>query len=298
MAGDKSGFEFQRLHGMGEALYDAVQTGEGIPCRIYAPVGGHRELLAYLVRRLLENGANSSFVAIAGDRSVPVEDLLVRPAASLADGASVRHSRIPLPRDLYAPTRRNSAGMEFGSAHDLEALLSGMRQARTAVDGRRTAKRQHGNERTIVSPADKKTIVGKVLEVSPESIDEMVRRAAEGFRTWSETPADGRATALERLSDIIETERDALVSLLALEAGKTLNDGVAEVREAVDFCRYYAAEARRLFADEHVMPGPTGERDVLRYRGRGVFVGISPVEFPAGDLPRPGRRRRLPPAMR
>jgi RHH-type transcriptional regulator, proline utilization regulon repressor / proline dehydrogenase / delta 1-pyrroline-5-carboxylate dehydrogenase len=283
MAGDKSGFEFQRLHGMGEALYEAVRKGEGIACRIYAPVGGHRDLLAYLVRRLLENGANSSFVAIAGDRSVPVEDLLVRPAASLANGAHVRHSRISLPRDLYAPARQNSAGMEFGSASDLGALLSGMRPARrerTAADGRRTAKKQDGKERTIVSPADGKTIVGKVLETLPESVDEMVRRAEGGFRTWSETPADERATVLERLSDMIETERDGLVSLLAREAGKMLNDGVAEVREAVDFCRYYAAEARRLFSDEHVLPGPTGERDVLRYRGRGVFVGISPWNFP------------------
>jgi len=280
MAGESSGFEFQRLHGMGEALYDAVQAGEAIPCRIYAPVGGHRELLAYLVRRLLENGANSSFVAIAGDRSVPVEDLLVRPAASLADGAPVRHGHIPLPRDLYAPARQNSAGIEFGSAHDLDALMSGVRRARTAVDGRRTWKKRDGNERAVVSPADGKTIVGKVLETLPESVDEMVRWAESGFRTWSETPADERATALERFSDIIETERDALVSLLAREAGKTLNDGVAEVREAVDFCRYYAAEARRLFADEHVMPGPTGERDVLRYRGRGVFICISPWNFP------------------
>ena len=280
MASDRSGFEFQRLHGMGEALYEAVQKGEGIPCRIYAPVGGHRELLAYLVRRLLENGANSSFVAIAGDRSVPVENLLARPGASLSDDAPVRHSRIPLPCDLYAPARRNSAGMEFGSLHDLNALLSGMRRARTAADGRRTAKKQDEHERTIVSPFDGKTVVGKVLETSPESIDEMVRRAESGFRTWSETQADGRATVLERLSDMIETERDALVSLLAREAGKTLNDGIAEVREAVDFCRYYAAEARRLFAGEHVMPGPTGERDVLRYRGRGIFVCISPWNFP------------------
>ncbi len=129
MAGDKDGFEFQRLHGMGEALYEAVWAMEGVPCRIYAPVGGHRELLAYLVRRLLENGANSSFVAIAGDRTVPVDSLLTRPARCSTAGRARAIARIPLPADLYAPSRRNSKGMEFGHRRDLDALLAGMAKA-------------------------------------------------------------------------------------------------------------------------------------------------------------------------
>ncbi len=282
MAGDKEGFEFQRLHGMGDPLYEAVWASEGVPCRIYAPVGGHRELLAYLVRRLLENGANSSFVAIAGDRSVPVDALLARPAVVLDGGAWARHRRIPLPADLYAPSRRNSQGMEFGHRRELDALLGGMAKSRSVVDAHSlTAGRVlQGAARPVVSPVDGKTVVGRVVEVPVGSVDDVMTTAAAGFREWSRVPATDRAAVLDRLSDRIEAERDALVALLAREAGKTLNDSVAEVREAVDFCRYYAAEARSLFANGDVMPGPTGERDVLSYRGRGVFICISPWNFP------------------
>jgi RHH-type proline utilization regulon transcriptional repressor/proline dehydrogenase/delta 1-pyrroline-5-carboxylate dehydrogenase len=282
MAGDKDGFEFQRLHGMGEPLYEAVWASEGVPCRIYAPVGGHRELLAYLVRRLLENGANSSFVAIAGDRAVPVDTLLTRPASALEGGAWARHRRIPLPIDIYAPVRRNSRGMEFGHRRELDALLAGMGKTRTEVDAHplTASKAVRGETRPVLSPADGKTVVGHVLEAPVGSIDDVMNSAASGFQEWSRVPAMDRAAVLDRLSDRIETERDALVALLAREAGKTLNDGIAEVREAVDFCRYYAAETRALFASGEVMPGPTGERNVLGYRGRGVFVCISPWNFP------------------
>ena len=284
MAGKVEGFEFQRLHGMGEALYEAVAgDAEHIPCRIYAPVGGHRDLLAYLVRRLLENGANSSFVAIAGDRSVPIERLLKRPAALLDDGMRARHSRIPLPGDLYLPARRNSKGIELGSRRDLAALVDGMHRAGEAPVAARplTVIPTPGSTgRPVVSPVDGKTIVGSVSETPVESVGAIFAEAEGGFATWSRTPVVKRAAALERLGDLIEAERDGLVSLLAREGGKTLNDGVAEVREAVDYCRYYAAEARRLFADDEVLPGPTGERDLLRRRGRGVFVCISPWNFP------------------
>ena len=283
MAGGTSGFEFQRLHGMGEALFAALRDEDRtVACRIYAPVGGHRELLAYLVRRLLENGANSSFVALVGDPDVPVEGLLKRPAALLGNGSSVRHRRIPLPRDLYAPARRNSTGLEFGSVADLRALLSGITkagdapvQARPLTVGGKT----EGGTRPIVSPVDGKTIVGNVVESPVESIDEVMAAARSGFATWSRTPAAERAATLDRLADLIEGERDALVALLAREGGKTLNDGVAEVREAADFCRYYASQARLLFAEPQAMPGPTGESDRLIRRGRGVFVCISPWNF-------------------
>jgi RHH-type proline utilization regulon transcriptional repressor/proline dehydrogenase/delta 1-pyrroline-5-carboxylate dehydrogenase len=285
MAGKGDGFEFQRLHGMGEALYDAV-TGdsEPVPCRIYAPVGGHRDLLAYLVRRLLENGANSSFVAIAGDRSVPIERLLKRPAVLLDGGSRARHSRIPLPGGLYLPARRNSKGIEFGSRLDLAALLGGIDAAgETPVVARPltvvpAASGPAG--RALVSPVDARTVVGSVVETKPDAVAAIFAEASRGFATWSRTPVSERAAALERLSDLLEAERDGLVSLLAREGGKTLNDGVAEVREAVDYCRYYAAEARRLFAADAVLPGPTGERDLLRRRGRGVFICISPWNFP------------------
>ncbi len=283
MAGGPSGYEFQRLHGMGESLFTALRAEEpAIACRIYAPVGGHRDLLAYLVRRLLENGANSSFVSVVGDTDVPVESLLRRPAVLLDGGSRVRHSRVPLPRDLYAPARKNSSGLEFGSAADLGALLSGIAKAGDAPVAAHpliAAGKAKGSARPVVSPADGKTSVGSVVELPLESIDEVMAAAKGGFAAWSRVPVAERADALDRLADAIEGERDALVALMAREGGKTLNDGIAEVREAADFCRYYAAQARRLFAPE-VMPGPTGESDRLIRRGRGVFICISPWNFP------------------
>ncbi len=282
MAGDPDGYEFQRLHGMGEALFTALRKDDpAIAARIYAPVGGHRELLAYLVRRLLENGANSSFVSVVGDTDVPVEDLIRRPAVLLDGGSRVRHSHVPLPRDLYEPARRNSLGLEFGSSADLNALVSGMVKAGDAPLEAHplTAAKVVGTARPVVSPVDGKTIAGNVVELPVESINEVFAAAKGGFAAWSRTPATERAAALDRLADSIEAERDALVALLAREGGKTLNDGIAEVREAADFCRYYAMQARLLFTPE-VMPGPTGESDQLIRRGRGVFVCISPWNFP------------------
>jgi RHH-type proline utilization regulon transcriptional repressor/proline dehydrogenase/delta 1-pyrroline-5-carboxylate dehydrogenase len=253
MAGNTEGYELQRLHGMGEALFEAIrEQDETVACRIYAPVGGHRELLSYLVRRLLENGDNSSFVAVVGDRDIPVANLLKRPAELVEQGARVRHSRIPLPRDLYAPARRNSAGIEFGSEADLRALLDGMKRAGAA----------------------------RPALPALHSADALMKTAARGVALWSRVPATERAATLDRLSDLIEGERDGLVVLLAGEGGKTLNDGISEVREAIDYCRYYASQARLLFGEGEAIPGPTGESDRLAYRPRGVFVCISPWNFP------------------
>jgi RHH-type proline utilization regulon transcriptional repressor/proline dehydrogenase/delta 1-pyrroline-5-carboxylate dehydrogenase len=249
-AGGVEGYEFQRLHGMGEALYEALLDDEpGAACRVYAPVGGHRDLLAYLVRRLLENGANSSFVSVAADPSVPVATILKRPQEWIADASHARHPRIPLPRDLYAPERKNSAGVEFGDRASLEALLSGVRKA-------------------VALP-----------EADGETVSDALAGAAKGFPAWAATPVETRASALERTADLYEQNRDALLALLQSEGGKTLDDALAEVREAVDFCRYYAAQARRTLAPER-MPGPTGETNELHHRGRGVFVAISPWNFP------------------
>ncbi len=276
------GFEFQRLHGMGEALYREVTERAGVPCRIYAPVGGHRDLLAYLVRRLLENGANSSFVSKVGDTAVPIRTLLTRPAEWLAEGARSTHPRIPLPADLYGPARRNSRGVEFGHAAELEALQAGVHAfgherhaARPLLDG----KPQGGIERPVLSPVDGKTVVGTVHEATPEIAAAAMAAAARGFPAWSATPVAERAAALDRAADLLDADRDRILALLCREAGKTLVDGVAELREAIDFCRYYAAEARRAFQPT-LMPGPTGEENRYRHRGRGVFVTISPWNFP------------------
>jgi RHH-type transcriptional regulator, proline utilization regulon repressor / proline dehydrogenase / delta 1-pyrroline-5-carboxylate dehydrogenase len=281
-AGGAGGYEFQRLHGMGEALYEALLAD--IPdaaCRVYAPVGSHRDLLAYLVRRLLENGANSSFVSIAADPAVPIDAILRRPQSWIADAAHARHPHIPRPPDLYAPARRNSTGIEFGERAALEGLLAQARAADAAparaaplVNGTALA----GRSRPVVSPIDG-AVVGEVVEADEATALAAMRAAAEGFRAWADTPVERRAAALERASDMLEANRGRLIALLAREGGKTLDDALAEVREAVDFCRYYAAEARRALAPER-LPGPTGESNELTYRGRGVFVCISPWNFP------------------
>ncbi|MCB5174456.1 bifunctional proline dehydrogenase/L-glutamate gamma-semialdehyde dehydrogenase PutA [Microvirga lenta] len=283
-AGGRDGYEFQRLHGMGEALYGRLLEDEpGLACRAYAPVGGHRDLLAYLVRRLLENGANSSFVSVAADPSVPVESLLKRPADIIVSADHARHPKLPLPRDLYGPERANSKGVEFGHQAALDALLAeiakGARQtyrAEPLIDGRAAS----GETRPVVSPIDGTTIVGQVVEASPETADRAMAAAGAGFPAWSRTDAPARAKALMRAADLLEARRGALLHLLQTEAGKTLDDALSEVREAVDFCRYYAVQGRSLFGPGEAMPGPTGESNVLRLRGRGVFVAISPWNFP------------------
>jgi RHH-type transcriptional regulator, proline utilization regulon repressor / proline dehydrogenase / delta 1-pyrroline-5-carboxylate dehydrogenase len=281
-AGGVAGYEFQRLHGMGEALYDALLADEPrAACRIYAPVGEHRDLLAYLVRRLLENGANSSFVSVAADPAVPIADILRRPQAEIGDPGHARHPRIVLPRDLYAPARRNSVGIEFGDRAALAALRDEIRaaspadpQATPIVNGMTIEARR----RPVLSPSDG-NVVGQVGEGDAAIVTAAMSAAASGFRPWAATPVEQRADALTRAADLIELRRGSLLALLAREGGKTLTDAVAEVREAVDLCRYYAAQARTALAPEE-MPGPTGETNELRYRGRGVFACISPWNFP------------------
>ncbi|HEU5284992.1 MAG TPA: bifunctional proline dehydrogenase/L-glutamate gamma-semialdehyde dehydrogenase PutA, partial [Sphingomicrobium sp.] len=257
-AGGVSGYEFQRLHGMGETLYELLLAEHpNAAVRVYAPVGGHRDLLAYLVRRLLENGANSSFVSVAADPSVPVATLLKRPQSWIGDAQHARHPKIPLPRDLYEPSRRNSPGVEFGDSAGLGALVASARNAALPklavplVDGIEL----HGIEREVTSPIDGAAI-GRVFEGDEAIAAAAMTAAADGFADWSATAVETRAAALDRASDLIEANRGRLIALLQVEGGKTLDDALAEVREAIDFCRYYAAEARTSLAPQ-VLPGPT-----------------------------------------
>ena len=279
-AGGVSGYEFQRLHGMGEALYEELVAREPEAlCRIYAPVGGHRDLLAYLVRRLLENGANSSFVSAAADRNVPIADILRRPQSWIGSPEGARHPHIPLPRDLFG-ARRNSRGAEFGDRAALDALVAEVRAAplRPAAASVIDGKAQSGRARDVMSPIDG-AVIGRVTEADVDTARVAVAAAAAGFAAWNATPLDARAQALERTADLFEENRARLLALLQQEGGKTLDDALAEVREAVDFCRYYAGEARRVRVAAS-LPGPTGETNELRHRGRGVFVCISPWNFP------------------
>jgi len=280
-AGGTGGYEFQRLHGMGEALYDALLAElPDLSCRVYAPVGGHADLLAYLVRRLLENGANSSFVSVAADPSVPVETILRRPQSWIGDASHARHSHIPLPRDLFGASRRNSSGIEFGDSTALDALVAEVRSApkvavaKPLIDGSAAT----GRERAVNSPVDG-AVIGAVQEGDEALVAAAMASAQAAFPAWSSIPVAERAAALERAGDLMEQNRGRLIALLQSEAGKTIDDCVSEVREAVDYCRFYAQDARRMFAPR-VLPGPTGESNELRMRGRGVFVCISPWNFP------------------
>jgi RHH-type proline utilization regulon transcriptional repressor/proline dehydrogenase/delta 1-pyrroline-5-carboxylate dehydrogenase len=256
LASGESGFEFQRLHGMGEALYAQLSEDRpDIACRTYAPVGSHRDLLAYLVRRLLENGANSSFVALAADETVPVAALLRRPADVIGTAGNARHPNIPLPRDLFSPQRENSRGIEFGERAALGKLVSAV-------------------------AAESAPATGSIVEATPTEANAAIAAARAGFKGWSRTPADTRAKILERAAGLLEQRSAHFIALLQREGGKTLDDALSELREAADFCRYYAAQGKKLFGASEPMPGPTGESNVLVLRGRGVFIAISPWNFP------------------
>jgi len=270
-AGARRDFEFQKLQGMGDALYDALVPETGIACRVYAPVGGHRDLLAYLVRRLLENGANSSFVHQVGDPDTPLERLVADPIAALPRPYAPS-PHVPRPRFLL-PDRLNSRGVDLAERTVLARLT-----ARIAAD--RGAAIATSGARVITEPADRRRIVGAVREADEAGLDAAVRAAHAAWPEWDATPADARARALERAAELFEGATDELVSLCVREAGKTLPDAVAEVREAVDFCRYYAARGRVDFGAPLALPGPTGESNSLALAGRGVFACISPWNFP------------------
>ncbi|NVO14672.1 MAG: bifunctional proline dehydrogenase/L-glutamate gamma-semialdehyde dehydrogenase PutA [Rhodoplanes sp.] len=279
IAGGTEGYELQRLHGMGEALHAALLTEETTAtCRVYAPVGEHRDLLAYLVRRLLENGANSSFVSLAADPAVPIATVLRRPQAVIATPDRARHPRLALPCGLY-PDRRGAEGIELGHADSLAALQAEIRlpdapMAAPLVDGLALP----GHERAVTSPIDGAPL-GRVTEADAALVIAAMAAAEAGFASWDATPVDARADALMRAADAIAADRGPLIALLQAEGGKTLDDAIAEIRETVDLCRYYAAQARRALVPE-ALPGPTGESNTLRYRGRGVFACISPWNFP------------------
>ena len=285
VAGNRRDLEFQRLHGMGEALYEEIVGPEKLdrPCRIYAPVGSHEDLLAYLVRRLLENGANSSFVNRIQDERLPIDEMIGDPVARTRRHAQVMHPRISLPRDLYGRERKNASGVDLNDPAQLVPLGQAMAKA---AQGPWTAaplvggKESSGPSRPITDPSDTRRVVGQVIEASPKDIAAALERATRAFLSWDHTPAEDRAKALEKAADLLEDRRALFMALCLREAGKTVADAQSEVREAVDFCRYYAARARVDFGEAKAMPGPTGEINQLRLAGRGVFLCISPWNFP------------------
>jgi RHH-type proline utilization regulon transcriptional repressor/proline dehydrogenase/delta 1-pyrroline-5-carboxylate dehydrogenase len=278
--GRAEGFELQRLHGMGEALYAAMPD---IPHRVYAPVGSYEELLPYLVRRLLENGANTSFINRLADASLPLATLLQDPAEALAACEPKAHPGIPLPRQLF-PGRQAARGLDLANAVVVEPLwmaVQGMRDRRwqgsSIIAGEAVA---HGPVMPCLSPADREHVLGEWSAARREDCQLAMATAQVGFASWSGRPVSERAAILERAAERLEAEQGVWLPLLILEGGKILADALSELREAVDFLRYYALQARRLLSESMPMPGPTGEDNQLWLAPRGVFVCISPWNFP------------------
>ncbi len=277
-------FEFQRLHGMGEGLYEAVTErgpeDERVPCRIYAPVGGHRELLAYLVRRLLENGANTSFVNRLADEELPIEEVVGDPIRRLKESDPVANPQIVRPPQIFGDERTNSAGTDLAGRDTLRALTDAMAKHDGGWHAAPTIEGVTGDARDVVGPADTTRVIGSVIEATADAVPAAMETATAGYHAWNAATAEHRADCLERAADLYEAETARLMAMCVREGGKTLPDAVAEVREAVDFLRYYAAQARREFGAATVLPGPTGETNTWRLSGRGVFVCISPWNFP------------------
>ncbi|WP_312921344.1 trifunctional transcriptional regulator/proline dehydrogenase/L-glutamate gamma-semialdehyde dehydrogenase [Stutzerimonas nitrititolerans] len=272
-------YEFQCLHGMGEPLYEQVvgKVSEGKlnrPCRIYAPVGTHETLLAYLVRRLLENGANTSFVNRIADQSVSIAQLVEDPVVSVEQAAAregslgLPHPRIPLPIELYGEVRTNSSGLDLSNEHRLASLSSALLShhewsARPILAGTESS----GDWAEVRNPADLRDLVGRVQQASPEDVSHALDAAQAAAPIWQATPPAERAAVLERAADLMEAQLQPLMGLLAREAGKTFSNGIAEVREAVDFLRFYAMQAREDFSNDS-------------HRPLGPVVCISPWNFP------------------
>jgi RHH-type transcriptional regulator, proline utilization regulon repressor / proline dehydrogenase / delta 1-pyrroline-5-carboxylate dehydrogenase len=290
-AGGNANFEFQRLHGMGEALYEDVVGANklGRACRIYAPVGGHEDLLAYLVRRLLENGANTSFVNRIADEEAPVADI-IRDPVEMADAerehaiAAVEPLQ-PSPLLIYGDVRRNSLGLPLSEPSVRTAIATEMNDVLATsfavgpiVDGRAIT---GGPEATLVScPHDRRTRIGSVRDADAATIEAAIASAKAAAHDWDRRGGQARAAVLDRAADLFERDRSRLMAVIVREAGKTLENAQGDLREAVDFLRYYAVEARRLFSGPTVLSGPTGETNTLELRGRGPFACISPWNFP------------------
>ncbi len=285
IAGEQRNFEFQCLHGMGQTLYDQIvgKNNLDIPCRIYAPVGTHKDLLGYLVRRLLENGANSSFINNIANEQIPIEKIIQNPVAYIASLTNKPHPHIPLPKNLFGQERLNSSGVDFSNMQTLEQLKTAMDAldkqqwiSGPIINGKMLT---HSPEQTIASPSNPERIVGTTHDATSADVQHAIESAYHARQDWEKTPVEQRAACLERAAELFEKNRPALITLLCREGGKQLVDCVSEIRETVDFCRYYAARAREDLQPK-TLPGPTGEFNQLSLHPRGVIVSISPWNFP------------------
>lgn len=275
-------FEFQRLHGMGEELYDEItpQSALGIPCRVYAPVGGYEDLLSYLVRRLLENGANTSFVNRLADETAPIEQIIQDPVEKTKKLLYYPHPKLPTPSQLYVD-RKNSDGLDVSDpailvklSEELEATDKEWRASPIVIHP------QEGKVEERYNPANTKERLGQVMNANPEIAEKAISIARKNYEDWDRLGGEKRCKILQKVADLIEDHRSELIALCIREAGKTLNDAIAEIREAADFCRYYGLLAKKHFAHPELLQGVTGETNHLSLHGRGVILCVSPWNFP------------------
>ena len=281
------GFEFQRLHGIGKGLYDYVMSelATSINCRIYVPVGKHSDLLPYLIRRLLENGANSSFVHQINDSNVKIEELVSDPLEKAKSLEYEPHPSIPLPQDIFGEERKNSLGMDISDsvtvsqfANDIKEFSEKKWQVGPIIDGKSLFDSTEFTE--VVNPAHLESVIGEVSNTTSDQALNALEIAHSAFAKWQNVSAEERAKHLERAADLLEERMEELIYILIVEAGKILSDAIAEVREAVDFLRYYAMIAKNELNSWKKLPGPTGEDNFIFFEGRGVFLCISPWNFP------------------
>lgn len=287
MAKDNLGYEFQRLHGMGQTLHEqSIDPAVlNVPCRVYAPVGSHEDLLPYLVRRLLENGANTSFVNRLVDLELDIDDITQDPIAVVRSHIdNHRHPNIPLPRDIFQPERLNSDGInlaDVATLHELEAELDPIKQQKLTATPLIPGYRGDSKAKEVRSPANLDFLVGHSIDAEAEDAELALVNAQKAFTEWNNTAVHERAVMINKVGDLIQSNQNIIMHLLRHEAGKSLDDSVSEIKEAIDFCRYYAHHAEKKMSQPIKMPGPTGESNFLTLQAKGVFVCISPWNFPA-----------------
>ncbi len=285
MAQDKIGYECQRLHGMGQALFDEVTSKDSLnlPARIYAPVGSHEDLLAYLVRRLLENGANSSFVNRLSDDELPIEEIIEDPVSKLNSLTVIPNPGFPAPGNIFAP-RENSAGIALWHQPARKSLINEVAQQSQMVsesypliDG---AEQEGEKLRDVFAPYDHGLMVGRTSNASDSQVGKALASAEKAQNDWNSIGGVARGDILRKAASLYQKNQSHLVALLVREAGKTLDNAIGDIREAVDFLRYYASQAKEKCSGPTMLPGPTGERNELHLEGRGVFTCIAPWNFP------------------
>ncbi len=285
LAEDNLGYEFQRLHGMGQALHQQSIDPKGlnVPCRVYAPVGSHKDLLPYLVRRLLENGANTSFVNRLVDLELNIDDITKDPIEVVRKHEQHKHPQIPLPKDIFQPIRANSAGInlsDLSTLAQLEAELEQLKAEKITATPLIPNYQGESQSQKVYSPVASDFLVGYKIDARNEDVHLALENAQKAFHDWNHTSVESRAKCLNKIADLIQKNQTMLLYLLRHEAGKSLDDSISEIKEAIDFCRYYAHCAEHDMSSSLKMPGPTGEDNFLSLQGKGIFVCISPWNFP------------------